>query len=367
MSSAASQDQDIPTRISTVQSVLEEISKREVLKILKSHLNAPTRAAALARVKTSKERLQAILDGLPTPPAGGSLTEVQAASADCALTYVETVVAFSPSPDMRIAQFDGYEKLKDDHDAEFAEAEKSADPKQAALEVLEKIKEATEKLKQIVEHPEKFVRVVDFWNKLVRPDPGLSKFQLLAEELQNARQITFNDIIENDLDTKTVFADLLASKDQQATDVLLKQIQLTAKDMQIAAEWLGAAVVLLTATTLVLNAVADDKHWASEVAKSAVSIGTGLLLSEISAALLTAANSALVAAGITAEAVPVGLFLLVTGVVILVAWAIDQVFSFLLETIFGGPIPPSMRAEMAAPMEASMRLSMAASMVKSMV
>lgn len=365
-------------RASLVSKALDDISVQEALQIAQSaSLAALAKQAGFARIKRSKEGLQSILDGLPSPPAAGAqLDELQAAIADCTLTFVEAVVTYSPSADMRAAQFHGFHKLADDHAQEIANA-KSRGGLTSGAELLSKVKEATNVLRKLAKNPLDYVGVLPFWNKLVKPDPGLQRFTLLANPGRPVPD--FSDLIDNDLAIDQVFTEFRARQLPQAqVDAIRKALQLTAQDMEIAAKWLGAAVVLITATTLVLNTVADDKHWASALATGVVAIGVPIALSEVItgaavASVLTPAvagiSSAVSAVGsiwgaaaVTIEVPPVAFVLIATGVVLLLSIAIEQLFSMLLTAVVGGDIPQSMRAEMARPMAASMRLRIGAPM-----
>jgi hypothetical protein len=358
---------DGPQRAAAAAAALDDMSKQEALAIMTSGLAPVSRAAALNRIKKSKEGLKEILDGLPAgSSSSGVLSAIEAAQADMALSYVEAVIARSPSADMRVAQFTGYKGLAADHAREIDAASKSA---AVAAVVLDKIEKAAKQFRAVAKDPMIMVGVLQFWNKLVRPDPSLKPFRLL-DEFQG---ITLDDLMTSDLSTQKVFSKVVdAAKGPQQLDAMLKKLQLTAKDLKVMAAWLGAAVVLLSVTTMVLNTIADEKHWATTLAKSAVSIGVPIALSQV----LTAASVGAALQGILSlfpaavaaiEVPPVAVVLVCVGLISLAAFAIEELFSWLLDTWFGGDIPASMRAEITLPMEMSMRKRMAAPMALSMV
>jgi hypothetical protein len=367
---------DIAQRAAAVMAAQEDIAKAEALQIIKNPaIDTVRRAEALNRIKRAKDGLKNILDGLPAagPAAPDAL---QQAMADCTLTYVEAVIAYSPSADMRAAQFHGYGLLAHDHKREI-DAARGANAMNSAADLIDKIGKATKVVRGIAKDPLGYVGVLQFWNKLVAPDPGLQKFKLLPNV--SMPEITFNDLIENDLAVDEVFKEFQRGQASQLSraqvDAIMKSLQLTAKDLEIAAAWLGAAVVLITATTLVLNTLADERHWATAFAKGAVSIAVPLALSQLITAaavtpLVTAAVSATGSvfgfAAATIEVPPVAFVLVATGLVMLISIAVEELFSFLLTTIFGGDIPKSMRAEMAMPIATSMRMQMSAPMLASL-
>jgi hypothetical protein len=364
---------DVQLRIATATATLDAMSKYEATQILtNSKLGAVPRQLALARIKRASDEYKAIVDALPTAGAGGFDT-MQLAQIDCTLTFVEAVITYSPTADMRAAQLYGYRQLDADHQSAIAAA-KSGAGMETAASLTSKIGSAAKILQKIAKNPADYIGALQFWNKLVKPDPGLKKFQLLPNPEGEAP--TFDDLVNNDLSVEEVFKEFENQRLGAAqVKQIMKSLQLTAKDLQIAASWLGAAVVLLSVTTIVLNTLSDEKHWATALANSSFAVGAPILLSSfitaasvapavnaiaagISAAA-TAAGSLFGAGAVTIEVPPVAMTLVAIGVVVAVGIALSELFSFLLDTIFGGDIPPSMRVEMAIPMTMSMRTQMA--------
>lgn len=358
---------DFQTRIDAVFKSLDDLSRRETLDIIqKGQLDTVKQQLAFARIKRSKDSCKEIIDSLPKPGPGG-LDPTQQAVTDCALSYIEMVIANSPSADMRAVQFHSYGELASDHKQAIDEANKSGLTELANL--TDQIGEAAKILRKAVQNPKAFVSALALWNRFVRPDPGLKPFQILPKYVN--LQDDLEKLVGDDHFFAIAFQDYSAQVPQQQVKGVLSALQLTAKDLVVAAKWLGAAATLLSITTLVLNTLGDEKQWAMALAKSSFSIGVPLLLSaiitdvtvvpvvNIIAAGISGAGSLFTGAAVTIEVPPVAFVLFSVGLCIGVGIALAELFDFLLDTLFGGPIPRSMRAEMAVPMAASMRRQMA--------
>lgn len=339
------------------------------------------RIEALKRVKETEARLDDILASAATPEAAGAAAkQAEDAMDDAVLEAVALSLSSSASADMRAAQLETIHGKDGERRAEIRAIDAAPAPKQAveAADVVLRSGQAIRALKTLASDPKKYLALAErFWNGEVRA---------LSSTLGGSAAI--------DKLSLNVGERILSGID--------KKLALSANRVNAAAvgRFIGLAGVGIMVVSVVVRAIADGAHWADTLAKSGISVGVSVALGLVITAEVvqtvvwaafaviaawvaptvtvvssevvalgvagTAAESALMAGAAAIEVPPVAAVLIATGVVIALGIAITALTDFLIDTIFGGPIPPSMMVSMHAPMATSMSRQMASPMFRPM-
>ncbi|QIE54014.1 hypothetical protein G5B40_00300 [Pikeienuella piscinae] len=336
------------------------------------------RVEALKRVKETETRLEAILASTATPEARGAAAKQAEDAVDAVvLEAVRLSLSTTASIDVRAAQIEAIHSHDAERRAEIAAIDRAPAPAQAAADMLEKAGKAMRALRTLASDPKKYFTLAEqYWNKAV---------------LTMARKLRVGSL-----------ARLTLNVSERLLDAIDRNLALSANRVSAAAvgRFLGVVGAGLLVVNVVIRTVADSSRWATALAKSGLPVAASLALGAVitGEAMMTLAvavhaayatfwatsvtvvsseivtlsvagtvvEGASVAAGATAGAPPVAAVILATGVVIALGVAITALVDFLIDTWFGGEIPPSMMVAMQQPMATTMARQMASPMFRSM-